>query len=44
MNRTKKYMTRMGQYTGTSKTTEKVMKNEMIVARVVESLNEYIIR
>jgi hypothetical protein len=38
MNKTQKYITRIGQYTGTSNTVEKVMKKETRVARVVDSL------
>jgi hypothetical protein len=37
-NKTQKYITRIGQYTGTSNTVEKVMKKEIRVARVVDSL------
>ena len=35
---TKKYITRMGQYTGTSKACENVQKRAMTVARVEDSL------
>jgi hypothetical protein len=38
-NKTQKYSTRIGQYTGTSNTVEKVMKKEIRVARVVDSLH-----
>ncbi len=37
-NKTQKYITRIGQYTGTSNTVENVMKKEIKVARVVDSL------
>jgi hypothetical protein len=38
-NSTKKYMTRMGQYTGTSNISEVVQNMAMRVARVEESLD-----
>ena len=37
-NSTKKYMTRMGQYTGTSKASKKVHTVAIKVARVADSL------
>jgi hypothetical protein len=37
-NKTQKYITRIGQYTGTSNADENVMKKEIKVARVVDSL------
>jgi hypothetical protein len=37
-NKTPKYITRIGQYTGTSNTDEKVIKKDIRVARVVDSL------
>lgn len=37
-NKTQKYITRIGQYTGTSNTSENVIKKEIKVARVVDSL------
>jgi hypothetical protein len=37
-NKTQKYITRIGQYTGTSNAVENVMKKEIKVARVVDSL------
>jgi hypothetical protein len=37
-NKTQKYITRIGQYTGTSNTMENVMKKDIKVARVVDSL------
>jgi hypothetical protein len=37
-NKTQKYITRIGQYTGTSNTSENVMKKEIKVARVVDNL------
>lgn len=38
MNRTKKYMTRIGQYTGTSKACENEQNKAISVARVADSL------
>jgi len=38
-NKTQKYITRIGQYTGTSNTAENVMKKEIKVARVVDNQN-----
>jgi hypothetical protein len=37
-NKTQKYITRIGQYTGTSNADENVMKKAITVARVVDSL------
>lgn len=39
-NRTQKYMTRIGQYTGTSNACENVQKSAISVARVEDSLQE----
>ena len=38
--RMKKYMRRMGQYTGMSKASENVQNSAISVARVAESLSE----
>jgi hypothetical protein len=43
-NNTQKYITRIGQYTGTSNADENVMKKEIKVARVVDNLYTWPLR